>query len=102
MALFILEIALLGMVGSSVYALRLLHSAQARESALLSASLVVDSLLAAERLTSGSVARAGVELTWRIEQDDLTLVAAYRAAGRLDSLQLRLTAWPAAAKSEHP
>jgi Tfp pilus assembly protein PilV len=92
-ALFILEIMLLGVVGSSVYALRLLQGADARQTAILSASFVLDSLLASESLASGNASHRGVELRWGIERDELWLEAIYRVAGRTDTLEFWLPAW---------
>jgi type II secretory pathway pseudopilin PulG len=92
-ALVVLEITLVAVVGGSLYALRLLRSAEARQMAVLSSSSVLDSLLSIDSVSAGRRWERGIELNWAPEPGALVVTASYPLGAQRDTLWFRVSRW---------
>ena len=92
-ALVVLQITLLGVVGGSLYALRLLRAAEGRQLAVLSVRSVLDSLLSSDRVSEGRRLERGVDIHWSPSGGALVVTASYPSGARVDTLKLTVPAW---------
>jgi Tfp pilus assembly protein PilV len=94
-ALVILEVALLGLVATGIYALQLQRGAESRERALAAAGMLLDSLLTLDTITAGATTLPDGVVRWSVAGGWLNVSARYRAAARPDSVTIALPFWVA-------
>jgi Tfp pilus assembly protein PilV len=92
-ALAVFQLMLLGVVSGSLYALRQMRTAELRQSALLSLSVVVDSLLSLDSVVAGQRTSSGIEVRWSNRLNELEISATYPGIRAQDTLKVRLSAW---------
>lgn len=80
-ALLVLEVAVVGLVGSLVLAASLLTRAEGLETAVATAEGVLDSLTRAQAAGSDSVAYTGGGLWWSIDDSGRVTLRAMQATG---------------------
>jgi Tfp pilus assembly protein PilV len=94
-ALLILEVALLGVVASGIYALQLQRGAEARERALAAAAMVLDSLLSRDSISSGAVGGGDADVRWSVAEARLLVSVRYWGSTGPDSVRFDLPIWSA-------
>ena len=94
-ALVILEVALLGLVATGIYALQLQRGAESRERALVAAGTLLDSLLTHDTIAAGTATLPDGVVRWSVDGARLNLYVRYRGAARPDSVTIVVPFWAA-------